>query len=215
MGIIEMVDFEKNLNCFGVNEPLLYPIQRPDGEPITIAEYLYLFFEFAECQILVTELRDEETYEVKNLVENWQTDIETNYYIISSNEGEKFPRASKSLPNGHQNYRKVHDPEGVKGLKSFFHRFGNIVNLQEVIGCGGEGVVIHKRNEELVFKFVKCQCDEKCDSNYEKSSIYNEKMLKCNEFRVATHHGLGPYRQFGLSRIFGTWNYVIGDNQNS
>ena len=72
---------------------------------------------------------------------------------------------------------------------------------------------IHKRNEELAFKFVKCQCDEACDSNYEKSSIYNEKMLKCNEFRVATHHGLGPYRKFGLSRIFGTWNYVIGDNQ--
>ena len=136
-----MVDFEKNLNSFGVNEPLLYPIQRPDGKQITIAEYLYLFFEYAECQILITELREEETYEVKNLVESWQTDIESNYYIISSNEGEKFPRASKSLPNGHQNYRKVHDPEGVKGLKIFFQRFGNIVNLQEVIGCGGEAKV--------------------------------------------------------------------------
>ena len=76
-----------------------------------------------------------------------------------------------------------------------------------------KGVVIHKRNEELVFKFVKCQFDETCDSNYEKSSIYNEKMLKCNEFRVAAQHGLGPYRKFGLSRIFDTWNYVIGDNQ--
>ena len=134
-----MVDFEKNLNSFGTNEPLLYPIQRPDGELITIAEYLYLFFEFAKCQILITELRDGETYEVKNLVKNWQT-IESKF-IISSNEGEKFPRASKDLPNGHQNYRKVHDPEGVKSLKSFFQRFGNIVNLQEVIGCGGEAEV--------------------------------------------------------------------------
>lgn len=34
-------------------------------------------------------------------------------------------------------------------------------------------------------------------------------MSKCNEYWVA-RHGLGPYQKFGLSRIFGTWYYVIG-----
>ena len=99
-----MIDFEKNLNSFGINEALLFPIKRTDGEQITIAQYLYLFFEFAECQILITEIRDGETYEVKNLVENWQADIQANIYIVSSKEGEKFPRTSKFLPNDHQNY---------------------------------------------------------------------------------------------------------------
>ena len=150
-----MKTFEKNLNIFGINEPLLYPVERPDREPITIAEYLYLFFEFSESQVLIKQLEYEETYEIRNLIQGCQGDIEENFYIVSSKNGEKFPRASRSLSKTHNNYRKIFDPQGARAFRNFIERFGNIVDLNTIIGCGGEV----EGKIRMVHHTVICFCD--------------------------------------------------------
>ena len=98
------------------------------------------------------------------------------------------------------------------------------VKLGSVLGIGGEGIVIRDIRYKLVrtfgrevaIKFVKFDKQDGEELGTEKG--YEERLKKLGDYKVATGTFYGgytrPYLDFGISEIFGSSYYVIGEQDD-
>ena len=139
-----MTIFERNLNIFGIDEPLLFPIKRADQPEIHLARLLYNFFEFNEGKCILSEVKGE-------ILITWSRNGVPEKWTISENRGNSTPNAARK----EHPYLTIKDVQLVKSLKDFISNYPNReIDLGKIIGIGGEGTVLEQLLERLNYSFL-------------------------------------------------------------
>ena len=125
-------DFDREINHYGVLEPLLFLIKRTDQEPIHLARLLKDFFEFEDGKCSFSKFTG-------GIKMQWTSKSSKNEkWTFSKDQGLNFPNEARSKSD-----LTLKDAELVKSFTKFIGRFmGAVVDLDQIIGIGGEGTVL-------------------------------------------------------------------------
>ena len=149
-----------------------------------------------------------------------------------------------------KNYEEIEleGNENLSFLKFLNEKSNKTVNLERVLGIGGEGIVLaqkmdtrenhyekgweEKKGRDVAIKYVKFEKDDDEDflgpEKEHKAGLnggingngkwvesqYFKRLDKLGDFRAATHYAGGysrPYIDFGVSKIYEEYFYVIGE----
>ena len=110
---------------------------------------------------------------------------------------------------------EVTSAEGTSLLRFLNGKAMKTVELRQLIGIGGEGIVIRDiREREVAIKFVKFEMENGEDLGTEAG--YFGRLRKLGDYKVATNSEGGytrPYLDFGISKIFHNFYYAIGEQR--
>ena len=138
-----MSQFDRNLNVFGVDEPLLFPIKRTGQTEIHLARLLKEFFEFSAgiCNFYAMSGEIRMKWENNGNYETW---------TISENRGKSNPPEARSLKWDNPEFLTLKDVRLVKSLRDLISNYPNQkVSMAKIIGIGGEGTVLEEVSEWL------------------------------------------------------------------
>ena len=161
-----MVKFERNWNVFGINEPLLFPIERAGQPEIHLARLLKDFFEFDRGTCIFYEFNRE-------IVMKWDTNGISEKWTISDNRGCSTPNAARNMsPSFPDLYLTIKDAELVQSLKILLANYPKCkIELAKIIGIGGEGTVLEDLKERLSLIFRRFE-----DTHKFKKWVRNNKL---------------------------------------
>ena len=151
-----MVNFKRNWNVFGMDEPLLFPIKRAGQPEIHLAKLLREFFEFKGGKCFVFEISGEIRIKMEN---------NGNYeaWTISENRGKSFPSQARDLKPDNPEYLTLKDAELVKSLRKFISNYkSHKIDLAKIIAIGGEGTVLEDVSERLQIHFSHINLSTSC-----------------------------------------------------
>ena len=131
-----MIEFERNINVFGVGEPLLFPIKRTDQPPIHLARLLTEFFEFdgGSCSFYESNGEIKMKWEKGGTYEKW---------TFSENRGSSTPKEARRIDANCFDFQTLKNSGLVNSIRNLLSLFPNCkADLAKIIGIGGEGIVL-------------------------------------------------------------------------
>ena len=135
-----MVQFERNLNVYGIGEPLLFPIKRAGQPEIHLARLLLDFFEFGGGKCIFKETSGEiimNGFHQKNrVVENW---------TISDTRGDSTPNRARN--SCRKVIKDVDLTQSLRNMVAYYPK--REIDMALIIGIGGEGTVLKLSSERL------------------------------------------------------------------